>query len=453
MRPLFVLNVAALSPEEVGNDTPHLKHLADQGTLRPLIAPDPALTSVSHATMVTGLPPNQHGIVANGWYDRSYAKILNWNRSDQLVSGEKIWEAAQKRAPQLKSANLFWRFCTHSSCDLILTERPTYFANGRKGADVYSSDPDFKTHLVKEYGPFPFFNFWGPKAGLPSSQWICSAAEELLRRGEHELILCYAPGLDYDGQRFGPQATETKHTLKAGDQLFGSLIKIAQEAGYDVAVVSDYGFTTVRRPIFLNRSLRKAGWLSIETAANGELLEPGASAAFAVSDNQAAHIYVRGDVPTSQIKSYLENIDGVRAVLTPEETDALGHTRSGDLLAIAEPDAWFAYPYWLDDQNMPDFARCVDIFNKPGFDPCEMYLREGFGGTLHAAKRFAQLKLGIRAPFDVISVDYHRVRGARNIRPSTPQQGATLITSWQQAEHQPLSMIDLKDCLLSRLLS
>ena len=130
---------------------------------------------------------------------------------------------------------------------------------------------------------------------------------------------------------------------------------------------------------------------------------------------------------------------------------ALGHARSGQLLAIAEPDAWFAYPYWLDEDHAPDFARCVDIFNKPGFDPCEMFLREGLSGTLHAAKRFAQLKLGIRAPFDVISTRYDRVRGARNIRPARPEEGATLITSWSQEEQSPLAMHDLRALWLTRM--
>ena len=133
------------------------------------------------------------------------------------------------------------------------------------------------------------------------------------------------------------------------------------------------------------------------------------------------------------------------------EVEALGHARSGQLLAVAESDAWFAYPYWLDDAHAPDFAPCVDIFNKPGFDPCEMFLREGLGGKLHAARRFAQLKLGIRAPFDVISTRAERVRGARNIRPKTPHEGASLITSWIQDDATPLPMTMLRDLWISRM--
>lgn len=454
MRPLLILNVAALSPQEIGEHTPQLKALAQEGTLRALIAPEPALTSTSHATMITGLEPNQHGIISNGWYDRDYAKIFNWNRSDHLVSGPKIWDLAKAEAGSTswRSANLFWRFCTHSSCDLIITERPTYFANGRKGADVYSSDPSFKEEVISQYGAFPFFNFWGPKAGMSSSRWICAVAEKLLRRKEHQLILCYAPGLDYDGQRFGPKSSQAINTLREGDQLFGALCSLAQSEGYDVAVVSDYGFVEVSKPVFVNRFLRERGYLSIESAANGELLEPGSSTAFAVCDNQSAHVYVQDSSRIHTIAEELRELDGVRDVLSRGDSIALGHERSGELLLIADPDAWFAYPYWLSEDDAPDFARCVDIFNKPGFDPCEMFLREGIGGALHAAKRFAQLKLGIRAPFDVISTRADRIRGVRNIRPSDPTQGATLITSWKQKEDSPLKMSGLQQLWLERMI-
>jgi hypothetical protein len=60
-----------------------------------------------------------------------------------------------------------------------------------------------------------------------------------------------------------------------------------------------------------------------------------------------------------------------------------------------------------------------------------MFMRPGFGGVLHAAKRFAQLKLGIRAPFDVIAAEPSMVRGARAIVPSSlHDEGAVVLTSW-----------------------
>ena len=108
---MLVLNVAALSPWEIGPDCPTLRDLAGQGSMSSLVAPDPALTCTSHATMLTGLEPREHGIVGNGWYESSAAQVQNWGRSDNLVAGEKIWEAARKIRPNFKTVNLFWRYC------------------------------------------------------------------------------------------------------------------------------------------------------------------------------------------------------------------------------------------------------------------------------------------------------------------------------------------------------
>ena len=239
-------------------------------------------------------------------------------------------------------------------------------------------------------------------ANLKSSEWIVNVTKDLLEQNEYGLILCYAPGLDYDGQRFGPDSTQARQTLRQADQLFGELIECAQSHGYDISVVSDYGFTPVSQPVFLNKILRQNGYLSVESAANGELLEPGASQAFAVSDNQAAHIYIRDHAQIEPIKALLASQSGVAEVLSKDQSVALGHPRSGQLLAVAEHNSWFAYPYWFDNTQAPDFASCVDIFNKPGFDPSEMFIKEGLLGKVHVAKRFLQMKLGIRAPFDVI---------------------------------------------------
>lgn len=452
MRKLVVLNVAALSPFEVDANTPGFMRLAQRGAMSPLIAPEPALTCPSHATMLTGALPSEHGIVANGWYDRERAQVFNWGRSDNLINGRRLWDDLRDLVPCAKVANLFWRFCSHSSCDLTLTERPTYFSNGRKGADVYASDAAFKALCEARLGSFPFFHFWGPKANLDSSRWILGAARLAVEYSSPDLLLCYAPGLDYDVQRFGPSAPETKATLGRGDALYSDFIEEMLALDYDVMVVSDYGFSDVSAPVYPNRALREAGLVHVDDAVNGEWLEPGASRAFAVCDNQIAHVYVKSSDDIDAVRNCLSELDGVKAVLGTGEgsSTALGHARSGDLLLHAESHRWFAYPYWLNDSKAPDFSKCVDIFNKPGFDPCELFLRAGVGGALHAAKRFAQMKTGIRAPFDVISTDGTRVRGSRSISPVDDAHNAVLITSWKRPGVS-VAMTDLKSLILNRM--
>ena len=99
-----------------------------------------------------------------------------------------------------------------------------------------------------------------------------------------------------------------------------------------------------------------------------ETLDAGGSRAFAITDHQIAHIYLPN--PSAElvhkVKACLESLDGVNKVLEGPErsTYGLDHERAGDLIAIAEEDAWFAYYFWEEDELAPEFSRCIDIHRK-----------------------------------------------------------------------------------------
>ena len=454
MRKLLLLNVAALSPREVDGHTPTMSALAESGTLSPLSAPFPSLTCTSQATMVVGAEPSQHGIVGNGWYERQHAKVFMWNRSAHQVAGETLWDAARKRSPDVRTANLFWRFVADSSCEYQVTERPVYWVSGRKTFDFYTQPSALHARLVKRLGKFPFMQFWGPFAGIESSEWILRAVVDVMENDDPDLLLAYAPYLDYEAQRYGPDSDIAQDALARMDSALTSVLARARALGRDVALVSDYGFTTVDRPVLINRVLREAGFITIEDAANGEQLAAGSSRAFAVCDNQVAHVYVASAEDIQLVRKLLEATPGIARVMDAEECAAvhMDHPRSGELLALAEPDSWFAYPYWLSDSEAPDFADCIAIFDKASFDPCELFPRPGMLGKPRIALRVAQKIAGLAVPFDVINRDPAEVRGARNIA-AGDNDGATLITSWKRPDGAPVRMSGLKDLLLERMFS
>jgi len=136
----------------------------------------------------------------------------------------------------------------------------------------------------------------------------------------------------------------------------------------------------VRRQVALNRVLREAGLLAIREVDGGEYLYPGDSQAFAMVDNQVAHIYLprTADLAadTRKVKRLLEGVDGVAEVLDADgkAERGLDHVRSGELVVLAQPDAHFVYYWWLDDAKAPPFARTVDIHGKPGFDAAELFV-------------------------------------------------------------------------------
>jgi predicted AlkP superfamily pyrophosphatase or phosphodiesterase len=453
MRKLLLLNLAALCPSEVDEDMPNLQRMAGTGSLSPLREPLPALTCTSHATMVTGAEPAQHGIVANGWYERHHAKVFMWNRSAHQVEGETIWQALRTHKTDARCASLFWRFVADSDTDIHITERPVYWASGRKSFDFYSSPRSLHGRLVSQLGKFPFPQFWGPFAGMRSTRWILDATLKVMQEDDPELLLAYAPYLDYEGQRHGPSSPQAKAALRNIDIELGRVIEAAQTKERDIAIVSDYGFTDVTQPVMPNRILREAGYLNIEEAANGDQIEAGTSRAFAVCDNQAAHIYVANANDIDAVRQLLLDTPGVKEVLNEkaQREHGINHHRSGELLALADDNSWFAWPYWTDPQRAPDYEKCIAIFDKAGFDPCELFPPPGPFGKLHIAMRLAQKMSRLTVPFDVIDPNPDNPRGARKVL-SSPQNGATLVTSWSRESDDPVPMQDLKNLLITRMI-
>ena len=448
--PLLVINIAGLSINAIDSRTPRLAAFVEQGRGVAVQPPVPALTSTSQATILTGTVPSKHGIVSNGWYFRDLGLILNWQRSARLVQGETLWETVRRNDPDVKTANLFWRYATHSTCELKITERPTYWADGRKSEDVFAEPASIRKELFEKHGVFPLFRFWGPVAGIESTKWIADATIHVIQKREFGLILTYLPHLDYDHQRFGPNSPEGDKALHDLDLQAGRLIDFAAVNGMRVAVVSDYAFEPVSRPIFLNRILREAGLVAVQDAENGELLEPGSSRAFAVCDQQIAHIYVNDVSQLERVEHLMRATDGVGQVLNREQMSEAGiaHDRAGELLVVADQNCWFAYPYWLEDTGAPDFASCVAIHDKPGFDPTELFMKPGLAGKLHVAKRFAQKLVGQRAPFDVISTEATAVRGSHGRIPTGDETRPVLLTSWKHDAEPVVPMERVKSILV-----
>jgi hypothetical protein len=183
----------------------------------------------------------------------------------------------------------------------------------------------------------------------------------------------------------------------------------------------------------INQHLRQAGWLSVRDGPFGEMLMPLDSRAFAVCDHQLAHVYINDPSLKVSVQKLLEDIPGIASVVQPGDLQ-LDHPRSGQLIALAQPDAWFAYYYWLEQRRAPDFARTVDIHRKPGYDPCELFMeRPG-----RAAVRLLQKKLGMRYKMDVIPLDPGLVQGSHGLRPS-PDEGPLII-----GPETPDNMCDFK---------
>ncbi len=456
MNKTVVLNVVGLTPNLLGQHTPLLSRWAAQGQVVPVKPVLPAVTCSVQATYLTGKFPNQHGVVANGWYFRDECEIKFWRQSNKLVQAPKLWEMARSLDPTFTCANLFWWYNMYSSADYTVTPRPMYPADGRKIPDIYTQPADLRSQLQAELGQFPLFNFWGPNTSIDSTQWIAESAKWIEQRYSPTLTLVYLPHLDYCLQRFGPDENQVMQDLQEVDAVCGDLIQYYEARGAQVIVLSEYGITKVSQPVHLNRMLRENGLLTVREELGRELLDPGASTAFAVADHQIAHVYVNDPIYIPKVRSLLEATSGVALVLDESQKPAyhLDHPRSGELVAIAEPDAWFTYYYWLDDSRAPDFARTVDIHRKPGYDPVELFLNPQIPfSKIKVGATLLKKQLGFRYLMDVIGLDASLVRGSHgSITPLT--EGPLFISTQQFSlldDKIMLEATDICDLILQHL--
>jgi predicted AlkP superfamily pyrophosphatase or phosphodiesterase len=457
MAPLVLIDAVGLTPRLLPS-APRLAALTKSGWQRTLRAVIPAVTCTAQAAFLTGRTTDRHGIVGNGWLWRDTGEVRFWQQSNRLLEAEPIYQTARRLARErgrtFRCAKLFWWFNQGAAVDLSVTPKPFYGADGNKVFGISGTPEGLTERLEQKLGPFPFHTFWGPLAGLASTQWIARAAAEVLRSERPDLTLVYLPHLDYDPQRFGPAGCDMARLVGELDDATAPLLEAAGELGARVWIVSEYGHVQVKQAVQPNRALRQAGLLKVRPGPFGEMLDTFASHAFAVCDHQLAHVYVheQADVPRAQ--DVLAGLPGVARVLTGKEREVLHltHRRAGDLIALAQPDAWFAYPFWLEDRRAPDYARTVDIHRKPGYDPCELFFDpELWWPRGRALLRLMQKKLGFRTLFDVVPLNPGLVRGSHGLVAEDPADRPLFLGDGPAPEPAELPMTAVYDLLVRAL--
>ncbi len=450
---LAVIDIVGLTPDLLEH-LPRLRAFAERGQVTPVAPMLPAVTCSVQATYLTGEWPSTHGIVGNGWFFKDEREIKFWRQSNHLIQSPKLWDTLRAHDPSATVANIGWWYNMYSSADYTVTPRPMYPADGRKLPDCYTQPQELRDELQAKLGTFPLFSYWGPNANITSSAWLAEAAKHIDERYEPTLNLVYLPHLDYGLQQHGPDAAALAKQFAEIDGVAGDLIDHYERRGVQVMVVSEYGIERAWRPVHINRALREAGLISVRREVGRELLDAGASAAFAVADHQVAHVYVNASERLEEVRALLHALPGVAEVLESESRAQhhLNHERAGDFVVVAERGAWFTYYYWLDDAVAPDYARTVDIHRKPGYDPVELFMDPHSPAKLNAALALVKKKLGFRYLLNVIGFDAALVRGTHGRVGEDPAAGPLLITSRSDLlPNRPLEATDVYPAILAHL--
>jgi len=377
---VVLLSIPGLRASDVAH-MPNLTALTESGDKATLVPSFPAVTLCVETNIMTGMLPVDHGVVANGWYDRDKGEVELWTMGNEAIDRPQIWDTLKQHNSSLTSAVWFPMLSKRCSADYVCMPAPVHNPDGSESLWCYTRPTEYYGQLLEEYGHFPLKFFWGPLASIPSTKWIADTAALTAKKHKPNFFYIYLPHLDYQAQKLGPDSEPAMKAVAELDVVLGDLFTQLKEAyGEDVLILvaSEYTIVPVDHVTYPNRVLREAGLVKINSSEDGETIDYPSSQAFAVADHQLSHVYVKDRDPATidKVVKLFEGQEGIAEVLAGDDREKyfLNHPRSGDVVLVSTANSWQAYYYWLDDANAPKFARTVDIHRKPGYDPVELHV-------------------------------------------------------------------------------
>jgi len=389
---VFLLSIPGLRDIDLDR-MPNLQRLAASGNKAPLSHHFPAVTWPSQSAMLTGQLPENHGVVANGFYWPDTDEVEMWTAWNKVIEEPQIWDKLKEKDETIKTAAWFPMLSKGCSADYVCMPAPIHKPDGSEELWCYTKPQDFYGQLLEKLGHFPLQHFWGPLANIKSTQWIVDSAIEAAQAFQPNFFYIYLPHLDYESQKSGPNSQQALDALGQIDLTIGGLIEQVDRiyAGANSKelvwlVASEYVVNEVDHVSYPNRVLRKAGLLKVMKDEDGrELIDRKTSAAWALVDHQFSHVFVRDnhesnrqgtfDEIIEKVVSAFQGEDGISQVLAGSDREELhmNHERSGDVILVSNKNSWQAYYWWTDDSMAPKFASTVDIHRKPGYDPVELF--------------------------------------------------------------------------------
>ena len=318
-----VLNVVGLTPGMLGPSMPRLTAWAKSQRVAKIAPAFPAVTCTAQADYLTGVFPNRHGIVGNGWYSREDCEVKFWKQSNKLVGAPKIWEAAKAADPSFTCANSSGGSTCTPPSDYSVTPRPIYRADGSKLPDIYSGARHAARSAHCQARRVPAVRLLGPARRDPIDEVDRRAAKEIETRFRPTLTLIYLPHLDYNLQRIGPcdPATRTTCALSTTSPAISS--PSTKPAARTSSCCRSTDWSTCRgRCTSTACSASRA--VAVREEMGGELLDAGASPAFAVADHQVAHVYINDPAVQARVRGRRGAAPGVERVLDRAQQAALG---------------------------------------------------------------------------------------------------------------------------------
>ncbi len=356
--PVVMISIDGMKPEYVleaqkrGLKIPFLRRLAAEGSYAEgVIGVWPTVTYPSHTTLVTGVSPAEHGIVANLEFDpeRRFAEAWFWYASQ--IRAPTLWEAAHRAG--LVTASIGWPATVGAdSIDYLLPEfwRVSGATGNLNPSERYliaalARPPGLLEQMQGAAGPY----LMGNDISVQGDDIKTRYTVEILRRHKPAFLTLHLSSLDEAEHSSGPFSAEANQDLEAIDAMLSKIHAAARAANAAtvLAVVSDHGFTSLTHRVNLFIPFVNAGLIQVT----------------ADPDSKAPKI--------SSWKAQLWGAGGMSAVVLHDPADRQTEREVGDLLAALAADPAHGIARILPREaikplgGFPDAAFLV-VF-KPGY--------------------------------------------------------------------------------------
>ena len=274
----------------------------------------------------------------------------------------------------------FFQQSLGESVDALLSPAHIHKHGGGSLLYRYAVPAEDDSFLAARNGRFPLWRYWGPLAHPKAGDAVVADFLAAAERHDPDIAFVYLPTLDYDAQRFGPDDPRCDRAFRLFAEQLRRLADFAEKKGASMAVFGEYAIAPATLPpAFPNATLRRAGFFAVRSVGGMAYPDFHASRAFAMCDHEIAHVYVRDEADVPAVRDALAATGLYGSLLLRSGGGEWAHETAGEILAVAREGSWCAYPWWTDRREAPDNATHIDIHNKPGFDPCELFFDRGFG--------------------------------------------------------------------------
>ena len=339
---LLVISVDGLRPDYVtaadrhGYKIPALRKLLAEGAhAEGVIGVVPTITYPSHATLMTGVWPIEHGVFGNQQFD-PFAPGTTQITEISTIKVPTLWEVAHKAGYTV--ANVGWPVTTGAKfIDWLLPANAAFERDDPDGATatqsaaniVYDNPPGLGNELADSLPK-------GKKLGVSDRRHEWQVA--VIKRFKPHFMTAHVGHLDATQHRNGPFTPAVKTTIEYVDGLVGRLVATQRAAHPDsyIAIVSDHGFLPTERGMSVNALLARAGLLDVENKRwEAAAYDTGGSSAIMVRDPRNATILAK---VKEVIAAAAKNPDyGIGRVFTREEVVARGGHPEAVLMLDAAP--------------------------------------------------------------------------------------------------------------------